>query len=74
MVEEDEFDKLKGSVETSFWPLYVPDTRIPTRLNYFHLATPFVIIQTFVDPILPQFFLAWQEGDCHGYRSHHIPF
>ena len=84
MIEEDEFDKLEGSHETSFRQHPVPDARIPKEwffqkkhqplLDSFHLATPFGIIQPFVDPLLPEFFLAWQEGDCHGYRNHHIPF
>ena len=83
MVEEDEFDKLEGSHETSFRQHPVPDARIPKErsfrehqplLDFFHLVTPFGIIQAFVDLLLPEFFLAWQDVDCHGYRSHHIPF
>ena len=68
MVEKDEFDKLEGSHETSFKQHPVPDARIPKEwffqkkhqplLDSFHLVTPLGIIQPFVDPLLPEFFLA----------------
>ena len=83
MIEEDEFDKLEGSLETSFRQHPVPDARIPKErflsehqplFEFFHLSTPFGIIQTFVGHLLLEFFLAWQGGGCHGYRSHHSPF
>ena len=48
MVEEDEFDKLEGLHETSYWSLSVPDAMIPKErffqkhqplIDFFHLAT-----------------------------------